>query len=89
MPRREDEYWHSIKEDLRYCYKHKRYYRADVGCQLCAYERFVNTQKATEKPQLLECPACHQKSLFWNEQYDFYECLNLDCRQAFAKDEID
>ncbi|MBT9161229.1 MAG: hypothetical protein AAGB97_04530 [Dehalococcoidia bacterium] len=88
MPRREDEYWASSKGNLRYYYKHKRYYRADIGCQLCSYERFVTTREKRE-PKLLECRDCHQRSLFWNERFGFYECLNVACRRAFAKDEIE
>jgi len=35
MPKREDDYWANQKEGLRYCNKHKRYYKEDIGCQLC------------------------------------------------------
>jgi len=40
MPKREDESWTIRKEQLRYCYKHKRYYHAKVGCQLCYLQEF-------------------------------------------------
>jgi hypothetical protein len=47
------------------------------------------TRKIFESLMKLEfCPKCRQKSLAWNTSFGLYECLNRDCRKAFAKDEI-
>ena len=80
MPKREDDFWASQKEGLKYCARHKRYYREDVGCQLCYYEnsRAAGTEK--EIPKLQECPRCHEHSLFYNDRDGIYECLNRKCR---------
>lgn len=32
-----------------------------------------------EPPLLQRCPACGEKSLFWDRYHKKYECLNLDC----------
>lgn len=83
MPKREDDFWASQKEGLRYCTKHKRYYRADIGCQLCGYEQSRLKGKENDMPSLQECPKCKRKSLFWNEYSKLYECLNQKCKCKF------
>jgi hypothetical protein len=51
----------------------------------------VKETKPTEypaHPRLQECPQCKQKSLFWNNNFGVYECLNRDCQKKFAEDEL-
>lgn len=88
MPKREDSYWASRKEHLRYCSKHKRYYRADVGCQLCGYEKSGLRQKKEERPPLKRCLECGHVSLFWNKSSELYECLNAKCKRSFVEGEL-
>ena len=71
MPKREDERWAGHKEELRYCSEHKRYYRADVGCQLCGYEALRPEWGEAGSTKLKECPRCGEPSLFWNEKTEF------------------
>jgi hypothetical protein len=88
MPDREDEFWASTKEDdLRYCYKHKHYYRGDIGCQFCGYDNVKlrnNSEKSDIKITLLICPSCSETSLFWLEQIQVYECMNFKCRMIYS-----
>ena len=74
MPKREDDFWASQKEGLRYCSKHQRYYRADVVCQLC----WMEEPRGKTSPKLRECPVCHETSLFQTGD-NLFECLNLKC----------
>lgn len=88
MPKREDDFWASRKEKLNYCIKHKRYYKADYGCQLCIFER-LGTKRAThDRPRLQKCPECKRDSLFWNEKTELYECLNPKCKRRFTLNEL-
>lgn len=34
------------------------------------------------------CPSCNKKSLFWNPNWNTYECLNPACKRVFTKDEL-
>lgn len=88
MAKREDEYWASQKQDLRYCSKHKRYYKADIGCQLCYLDRVDLEKKVSGTSRLQKCPNCAQKSLFWNRRYKRYECLDAKCRLTFMEAEL-
>lgn len=88
MPNREDEFWANQKEGLRYCYKHKRYYRADFGCQLCLLEQPKEDLNTSETPELLDCPKCTQRSLFWNVYTQTYECLNIKCKSTFTEKQL-
>jgi len=74
MPKREDDFWASQKEGLRYCSKHKRYYRADIGCQLC----WMEEHPGKPSPKLRQCPICQQMSLFQTGE-NLFECLNIRC----------
>lgn len=85
MPKREDDFWASQKEGLRYCVKHKRYYWADIGCQLCMFERLGTRRKGEDNPRLLKCPDCQEDSLFWNKDTALYECLNVKCKHTFSE----
>jgi len=93
MPNREDEYWASQKEgDLKYCYKHKRYYKAEIGCQICYLEELNTGDKVKRDQQeikLVKCPRCLEISLFWISQNDIYECMNKRCRLTFKKEELE
>ncbi|POZ58436.1 hypothetical protein C1O63_1483 [Dehalococcoides mccartyi] len=84
MPKREDDFWASQKEDLRYCSKHKRYYRADVGCQLC----WMEEHQGKPSPKLRECPVCHEMSLFQTGD-NLFECLNLKCSKYQKRQSIE
>jgi hypothetical protein len=89
MPKREDDFWASQKEGLRYCSKHKRYYREEYGCQLCQLEEAGKNQNSENSPNTLDmCPACNKPSLFWNNSIGLYECLNKKCRRNFTKDRL-
>jgi hypothetical protein len=89
MPDRENEYWASRKEeDLRYCSKHKRFYRYELGCQLCWIEAFAPSNLSKNTVSLEKCPSCNQTSLFWIETIEEWECLNLSCRKKFTRYEI-
>jgi len=59
---------------LSYCSKHKRYYKPDIGCQLCWLEK----QSQNPARNLTRCPTCEQKSLFQVNKNQF-ECLNYKC----------
>ena len=89
MPRREDEYWASQKENLRYCSAHKRYYRVDLGCQICWQERQARRLHCEEPPQLRHCPKCRLVSLFGNPSLNLYECLNRRCDKQFTENELE
>ena len=93
MPSREDEYWASQKErNLKYCYKHKRYYKADIGCQICFLEKLSTKDEIItnrEEIALIKCPRCLEMSLFWTEQRNIYECMNIRCQWIFTKEELE
>ncbi|MFC2018852.1 hypothetical protein ACFLU4_02695 [Chloroflexota bacterium] len=38
--------------------------------------------------ELLKCPRCRKKSLFWNHSTQLYECLNLKCRRKYEEAEL-
>ena len=88
MPKREDEHWAGRKQNLRYCAKHARYYRPDVGCQFCGYDKVLPRQEGEDGQRLDRCPKCERASLFWDTKYGLYECLNPKCRKRFAKGEV-
>jgi hypothetical protein len=74
---------------LAYCSKHRQYYRADVGCQLCGYERLnLGQSQDGESPSLEKCPECGQTSLFWNKGDNLHKCLNPKCRRAFTDETL-
>lgn len=86
MPKREDEFFASCKEqaDLVRCYKHDRWFRRDAGgCQRCLDEAIVLRHELHAAPKanlkLEECPNCHQVSRFWNPVTHLYDCANGDC----------
>lgn len=83
MPKREDDFWASQKEGLRYCSKHKRYYRADVGCQICWLEQ----HQGKPSPKLRQCPICEEMSLFQTGD-NLFECLNVKCSKYQKKQSI-
>jgi len=91
MPNREDELGPIERDiDLRYCIKHKRYYRAEFGCQLCAYEsieRHNTSFPEHEEVILSKCPSCREESLFWVEQENRYECMNSRCKEFYTKEQ--
>ncbi len=83
MPKREDDFWASQKEGLRYCSKHKRYYRADIGCQLC----WMEEHPGKPSPKLRQCPICQKISLFQTGE-NLFECLNIKCPKFQKKQSI-
>jgi len=85
MPKREDEFWKS-KDRLAYCRVHKRYYRKELGCQLCYLETQKSETKTREDVTVIECPNCHRVSLWWNKHSELYECLNPDCKSLYTED---
>ena len=89
MPKRENEYWASRKENLRYCSKHKSYHRADLKCQLCFEEELAFRHKKVEPPQLRICTNCNKISLFWNTSINMYECLNPPCGKKITQTEFE
>ncbi len=88
MPSREDEYWAGRKDGLSYCAKHKRYYRSDIGCQLCYLDKDRAIIRSKENIELLKCPACSSISLFWNGKVQLYECINSLCKKSFNEEEV-
>lgn len=89
MPSRADEYWASEKEDLRYCYKHKHYYRVDFGCQLCILEKIEQQLPQEVTIELIGCPVCAEKSLGWFELQNQFECMNPRCKSVLSKEKLD
>ncbi|MFP3975563.1 MAG: hypothetical protein ACLFVK_05000 [Dehalococcoidia bacterium] len=87
MAKSEDEYWANQKSNLRYCFRHKRYYKADVGCELCAAEQANKAREGAKSSSLDQCPDCGKYSLFWNERTRLYECLNPECKHNFTERE--
>lgn len=94
MPKREDEFYASEKLDLRYCSIHKRYYKVNIGCQICGYEYLSDISKskgnkdADLQYEIQNCPACGEVSLYLNNDNNIYECLNINCRQIFTQDRL-
>jgi transposase-like protein len=92
MPNREDETWAGQKDDLCYCYTHKRYYDEKVGCQRC-YTDHLNLKIAIDAipqaPELKHCPQCKRESLFWNKYARQFECLDLSCKKTYTKEEYE
>jgi hypothetical protein len=89
MPSRTDEFWASDKDgELRYCGKHKRYYKSDFGCQLCEIEYIERGLTNYEKVVLIECPTCGKKSLSWFVLLNHYECMNSHCKEVFTERQI-
>jgi len=41
MPKRQDDYWASKRDKLRYCSKHEQYYKKKAGCQKCMEEKLT------------------------------------------------
>ena len=41
MPKRQDDFWASKRDKLRYCSKHRRYYKAKEGCRSCTAEKLT------------------------------------------------
>jgi len=78
---KEDEISASQKEsEFRYCHKHERFYKADIGCHIC-------DMKKQNILNLIECPRCGEKSLFWIKQVQAYECFNSRCRMSYTKEQ--
>ncbi|MFW6104988.1 MAG: hypothetical protein ACOC7P_00225 [Chloroflexota bacterium] len=48
MPKRDEDYWANQREGLRYCYRHKRYYKANAGCPSCRLEKTKDEERARE-----------------------------------------
>ena len=88
MSKREDEGWSLQRDNLKYCRTHSHYYRADIGCQLCGYDKLKGGDPEY-KPELKTCPWCIKVSLFLNLNNNLYECLNHDCKKTFQLEEID
>lgn len=88
MPSRYNEFYANLKQDLRYCVKHERYYNVKFGCQLCYL--IDNEKVALTLPQVpvYQCPTCEQMSLFWNAEFYRYECLNKACQVIITKSDI-
>ena len=84
MPKREDDFWANQKEGLRYCSKHKRYYRADIGCQLC----WMEEHQGKSSPKLRQCPVCQEMSLLQTGD-NLFECLNVKCPKYQKRQSIE
>ncbi|MFC2007885.1 hypothetical protein ACFLVB_04740 [Chloroflexota bacterium] len=89
MPSREDEFWASGKEpNIRFCNKHQRYYRKDIGCQLCGFENTKSNREVEQGDiELIKCPTCWEISLMWIEQTKIYECMNFKCRHVYTEEQ--
>ena len=92
-PDRADQSWTSQKEsELKYCYKHERFYIAGIGCQSCDMknQKILNLHHEEHKDiALIECPCCREISLFWIEQLQAYECMNSRCRMNYTQAQYD
>jgi len=86
MPKREDEFWAGQKEGLRYCSRHKRYYKVEAGCQLCQFEKWGREQK--KRAPLQKCPDCQRNSLCWDKKGKLYVCLNPECGHTFTESKL-
>jgi hypothetical protein len=93
MPDRQDEFWASQKENyLKYCYKHKHFYRPEFGCQLCYIEQSTSQEKlesTPEKIELIKCPQCLNMSLAWFAKLDRYECMYEKCQNKYTKQQYE
>lgn len=76
------------KEGSSYCSRHRRYHRADAGCELCVLEDTLLKQKGGGILRLQKCPDCGQVSLVWYQCSNRCECLNLACKLKFAENEL-
>jgi hypothetical protein len=85
VPNREDEYYSNQRDSLRYCSKHKHYYDAQFGCQLC----WLENHAIQESPPLQKCPECSETSLYHNEVTNIYECVNLECKKTYTEEELE
>jgi len=86
VPKREDEFWKSKDAQTAYCRVHKRYYRKELGCQLCYLEKQKSSSRTNDDVTLIECPNCHKISLWWNKYSELYECLNTDCKLQYTQE---
>lgn len=84
MPSRYNEFYAGLKEDLRFCVKHNRYYLVQYGCQLCQLPVAFNKVSIVLKV----CPSCKQKSLVWDDTLCLFECLNLECKKLITISEL-
>ena len=66
------------KKGSAYCAPHNRYYRADAGCEVCAFEESLIKQ-GKEIPRLQKCPRCGETTLLLHRCSNRYECLNFNC----------
>jgi hypothetical protein len=92
VPKRTDEWWQS-KDGLGYCVKHKRYYLAEIGCQLCGYDnqgkqRSEDLALKVDVPKLFKCIACENVSLLFDEKTSRYQCMNKKCLEVYTQEEI-
>jgi Mg-chelatase subunit ChlD len=83
----------------QYCRIHGCYYY--YSCPECAEEYIkkreaeresseIHKQPESKNPHvnLVICPHCNKKSLYFNNTSNIYECLNTTCKRRFKKDEI-
>ena len=68
-----------------YCLKHRRCYKADAGCPICAFEEGAAGGEGGVARRVQRCPVCGEMSLFWYQCSNRCECLNLDCKLKCAE----
>jgi hypothetical protein len=45
-----------------------------------------NTGHGSGDGELMLCPKCKHRSLFWNSHLEVYECMDRHCRETFRAD---
>ncbi len=85
-----EEYASAFGDSVKYCYKHHKYYKYECDTcrceQMALRERQLGSQR--NEPEMRQCPACSEKSLYWNHFVKLHECFNPACKRNFQKSEV-
>jgi len=89
VPKREDEFWAGMKEPkgqglCPFCGRSDELYYSERDrswrCGYCEKSFPSPSYGPGGRVELLYCPRCGEKSLFYNEKAAQHECLNLKCK---------
>jgi len=48
----------------------------------------TKVEQVDDKPELRQCPACSKESLYWNNNVQLHECVNVACKRRFTEAEL-